>query len=285
MSAPSGSGEGIRPSALPARPYVIRDVTDPWAMRALEAVQVAAWGYPDREVLPSSMMRISSVCGGVVLGAYPALPPDDPQGEVPYGLAYGFPALVGGQLWHHSHLLAVHPDWRGSGLAVALKLRQRERVLAQGIARMTWTFDPLVARNARLNLGKLGARAISYHADWYALDDDRERAFPADRLMIEWDLTRPHAERPPPAPHGEVALATRPDDTEEPDEPDLTLRGRQLLAEVPRRAELMNDPLRRQWRLALREVLGHYLGRGYVVGDLAADGDRVFYVLTRVGEG
>jgi predicted GNAT superfamily acetyltransferase len=39
------------------------------------------------------------------------------------------------------------------------------------------------------------------------------------------------------------------------------------------------------WRLALREVLGHYLGQGYVVGDLAADGDRVFYVLTRVGEG
>ncbi|MFC6664842.1 hypothetical protein ACFP9V_05390 [Deinococcus radiopugnans] len=60
------------PASLPLRPYVIRDVTDPWAMRGLEGVQVDAWGYPDREVLPSSMFRISSVCGGVVLGAYAA---------------------------------------------------------------------------------------------------------------------------------------------------------------------------------------------------------------------
>lgn len=270
------------PAALPRRPYVIRDVTDPWAMRALEGVQVDAWGYLDREVLPSSMFRISSVCGGVVLGAYPAdLPEDAPQ--LPFGLAYGFPALMGGQLWHHSHLLAVHPDWRGSGLAVALKHAQRERVLAQGITRMTWTFDPLIARNARLNLGKLGARAVSYHADWYALGDDPATAFPADRLMVEWDLSQPRAPRPPPAPEGEIVLSAVLGG-EEPDAPTLNLSGSQLLAEVPRKAELMNEPLRLTWRLALREALGHYMSRGYVITDLAVDGERVFYVLTKEGQ-
>ncbi|MDV6375084.1 acyl-CoA acyltransferase [Deinococcus arenicola] len=250
-------------------------------MRALEGVQVDAWGYPDREVLPSSMFRISSVCGGVVLAAYPAdLPEDAPQ--LPYGLAFGFPALRDGQLWHHSHLLAVHPDWRGSGLAAALKHTQRERVLAQGITRMTWTFDPLIARNARLNLGKLGARAVGYHPDWYALGDDPATAFPADRLMIEWDLTRPRASHPPPAPDGEIVLAAV-SEGEEPGTPTLNLDAPQVLAEVPRKAELMNEPLRLLWRLALREALGHYMERGYVVTDLAADGERVFYVLTREG--
>jgi predicted GNAT superfamily acetyltransferase len=271
------------PGPLPLRPYVIRDVTDPWAMRGLEGVQVDAWGYPDREVLPSTMFRISSVCGGVVLGAYPAdAPPEgSPAGmALPFGLAYGFPALRDGQLWHHSHLLAVHPDWRGSGLAVALKYAQRERVLAQGLTRMTWTFDPLIARNARLNLGKLGARAISYHPDWYALGDDPATAFPADRLMIEWDLTRPRAAHPPPAPDGDVVLAAVPGG-EGPDAPRPGLDSPQVLAEVPRKAELMNEPLRLGWRLALREVLGEYLGRGYEVTDLAADGDQVYYVLTR----
>lgn len=264
--------------ASPGQDFVVRDVTDPWAMRALEDVQVAAWGYADREVLPGTMFRIGAVTGAVVLAAYPAAAP---EGR-PLGLAYGFPALrrdEGGEteLWHHSHLLAVRPECRGSGLAVALKHAQRERALAQGMTRMTWTFDPLVARNARLNLGKLGARAVSYHPDWYALDDDREAAFPADRLMIEWDLTRPQEERPAPAPRGEVLLEAdgrgwprvRRGDPAAPSS----------LAEVPTR-DLPED-VRHAWRLALREVLSERLAAGDVVSDLARAGDRAYYVLTR----
>lgn len=257
------------------RPFVIRDVTDPWAMRALESVQVRAWGYADREVLPATMFRIGAHTGAVVLGAYPE---NDP--EAPFGLAYGFPALRGGEVWHHSHLLAVDPGWRGSGAAVALKLVQRERALAQGLTRMTWTFDPLIARNARLNLGKLGARAVSHHPDWYALGEHRDTAFPADRLMVEWDLTAPHAERPAPAPKGEMAL-TVDGHNGTPDLPHLGLTGPRLLAEVPLRSDLLPEPMRLAWRHALRAVLGTYLRRGYVVTDLAREGERAFYVLTR----
>ena len=254
--------------------YVIRDVTDPWAFRALEDVQVAAWGYVDREVTPGTMLRISAVTGGIVLGAYP-LAGDT---ERPVGLAFGFPAWREGERWHHSHLLAVRPEWRGSGLAVALKLAQRERTLAQGVTLMTWTFDPLVARNARLNLGKLGARAVSYHADWYALEEDRGAAFPADRLMIEWDLTRLHAERPAPAPAGEMALQAA---GAGPGQVRLNLEASQVLAEVPTHAEALSTPERLRWRLALREVLNTSLARGYAVTDLAREGERAFYVLSR----
>lgn len=261
------------------RTFVIHDVTDPWDMRALEDVQVRAWGYPDREVLPATMFRIGAHTGAVVLAAYPA--GEEGAGapsSLPLGLAYGFPALREGQLWHHSHLLAVVPEWRGSGAAVALKLAQRERVLAQGLTRMTWTFDPLVARNARLNLGKLGARAVGYHPGWYALGEDREAAFPADRLMAEWDLTRPVQPRPAPAPQGERALEAEGD---LPSSPRLHLAGAAVLAEVPLWAERLPDPARRVWRHALREVLGGYLERGYAVTDLARQGERAFYVLTR----
>lgn len=267
-------------SRVPGRPFVIRDVTDPWAFRALERVQEAAWGYTDREITPGTLFRISAVTGGVVLGGYLATAPDDPQALVPVGLAFGFPAVVGGRSWHHSHLLAVHPEWRGTGLAVALKLAQRERAVRQGLTRMTWTFDPLVARNARLNLGKLGAVATSYHPDWYALEDDRLSAFPADRLMVEWDLTQPHAQRPAPPPRGQLALEAV-EYRSEPGQPRLYLAGGRVLAEVPLRAEALPEPVRLEWRLALREVLGSYLSRGYVVSDLAREGERAYYVLSK----
>ena len=246
--------------------YVIRDVTDPQALRELEDVQAAAWGFTDRELVPDTMFRIGAATGGVVLAAYPE------AGGAAVGLAYGFPALGGllgreGELWHHSHLLALRPEVRGTGLAVALKLAQRERALAQGLTRMTWTFDPLVTRNARLNFGKLGVTAGTYLPDWYAPH--------ADRLLAEWDLTRPHAERPAPAPAGVRVLEAA---GERPGTPDLTADALTLLAEVPLSA---SDETHPAWRLALRETLSAYLGRGYRVTDLARSGERAFYVLQR----
>ena len=235
--------------------YVIRDVTDPLALRELEDIQAAAWGYSDRELLPLTMFRISGAMGGVVLAAYPE------GGGPAAGLVYGFPALRGGQLWHHSHQLALRPEVRGTGLAVALKLAQRERVLAQGLTRMTWTFDPLVTRNARLNFGKLGITVSEYLPDWYGPG--------ADRLLADWDLTRPHAERPASRPVGEYVLQAV---GEHPGLPYLNADAPRLLAEAP----LKPDPV---WRRPLREVLTHYLGRGYHLTDLARAGERAFYVL------
>ena len=243
-------------------------------MRRLEDVQIAAWGYPEREVLPGTMLRISAATGGVVLAAYPV------DSDVPFGLAYGFPAMRKGQpghppeLWHHSHLLAVAPEWRGSGAAVALKLAQRRAALAQGHTLMTWTFDPLIARNARLNLGKLGARAVSYHPDWYDLGTD----VPADRLMVEWDLTREGTGRSTDLPDGETVLEA---DGSEPGTPKLDAATSPLLAEVPIHAETRPTGVRLRWRLALRAVMGEYLARGYAVTGLARQNERAWYVLER----
>ena len=253
--------------------FVIRDVTDPWRMKELEPLQNMGFGYGDLDVLPATMLRISAVTGGTVLAAYPASNEDAPA----VGLAYGFPAYANGQLRHHSHLLATRPEWRGTGMAVALKHAQKDRVLAQGIERMTWTFDPLIARNARLNMGKLGARAISYHPNWYALGENRETAFPADRLLIEWDLTQPSVEKPAPAPSGYYLLRANANGT--PEQQSADFDAATLLVEVPTTDR--HGPEKLAWRMALRDALSSAMQQGYVVTDLAREGERAYYVLIR----
>ena len=94
----------------------------------------------------------------------------------------------------HSHLLAVAEDRRGQGLGLALKQSQRAWALQRGITRVTWTFDPLVVRNAELNLRRLGAVAGEYLPDHYGRMRDAFNAGDAtDRLLVRWQLDSPRA--------------------------------------------------------------------------------------------
>ena len=178
-------------------------------------------------------------------------------------------------------MLAIDPAHRQSGLASALKHRQRTRAIALGYTRMTWTFDPLIARNGRFNLGKMGARAVAYREDWYALRGGIYAGLPADRFLIEWDLTADSQPHPAPAPHGQIALEASGNRA---GIPSLELSGNAVLIEVPRDIEALKaSDLRaaRSWRDAHRIVFPHYLQRGYVVTDLCVDGSRTFYLLER----
>ena len=259
--------------------YELRDITNPNELELLEDVQKAAWGYDDREVTPGSLMVASVHSGGIVVAAYPS------GSSHPVGFAFGFPAVRGGRLLHHSHLLAITPAHRGTGLARALKLRQRDRALEAGFELMTWTFDPLISRNARLNLGKLGARAVSYHADWYAIRGGIYAGLPADRLMVEWDLRSESTDHPIAradgvrvleAVDGKVELGVK--------SAKLELDTAFVLIEVPRDIEALKREhleVARAWRLAHREIFAAYFAQGYVATDLASDGSRAFYVLEK----
>ncbi|WP_370245813.1 hypothetical protein [Acidipila sp. EB88] len=89
----------------------------------------------------------------------------------------------------HSHMLAVRAADRNTGLGVALKLAQREDALRLGIRTMRWTFDPLVAKNAFLNLERLGVTVRRYIANFYGpLDSEQQGGLPSDRLLAEWSL-------------------------------------------------------------------------------------------------
>jgi predicted GNAT superfamily acetyltransferase len=263
--------------------YVIRDLLQATEIEALELIQARAWGYADRDIVPGAMMVVTAHSGGVVAAAYVA-------GErSPVGFVFGVPAVrpehIGlGKLIHHSHMLAIVPEHRGTGLAQALKLHQRERAIGMGYGLMTWTMDPLVARNARLNLGKLSARAVAYHNDWYAARD-LSTSLSADRFMIEWRLDREPVEHPVPKAIGPRALeAVDGNPRFGPQEPLLALNDPVMLIEVPRDIEgLKRDSLAQAqaWRTAHRVVFGHYFASGYAATDLTSDGERLFYSLER----
>lgn len=113
------------------------------------------------------------------------------------GVAVG--ALVGvlgwdGGLHVHSHVAAVAPAARG-GVGFALKLEQRAVALANGVTEVRWTYDPLIRRNARLNLEKLGATVRAYLPDFYGrLDDAISGSDASDRFEVRWQLDSPAVE-------------------------------------------------------------------------------------------
>jgi predicted GNAT superfamily acetyltransferase len=105
------------------------------------------------------------------------------------GFAYGFVSFERGQMAHHSHMLAVLPEYRNYKLGEKLKRAQCEFVLQQGITLMSWTFDPLQSLNAYFNFNKLGVVSDTYFVDFYG---DNAPSFlhqnSTDRLWVFWNL-------------------------------------------------------------------------------------------------
>lgn len=243
--------------------YHIRVVQNEQEFLALEQLQKIAWG---QVLTTASMLTISSQLGGVVIAAFPT------NQTIPVGLVYGFPAMKGRELWHHSHLLAVHPEWQGSGIATALKKAQREQVLAQGLSHMTWTFDPLMACDAHLNLNKLGAVVCEYHPAFYPAKTD----FPNDRLMVEWDLSTETDATNKSMDEGKLILQAQQDGHPSTVTPAWNTH-QTLWAEVPWQEP--TETLRSIWRLSLRRALYPALQNGYTLTGLAKTNGRAFYVL------
>ncbi len=93
---------------------------------------------------------------------------------------------------------------RDQGLGTKIKMHQWEWAKARGYASITWTFDPLVRRNARLNILKLGADLVSYEQNFYGeMADELNTGDESDRLIVRWDTSgsapepRPEIEEPP----------------------------------------------------------------------------------------
>src|SRR5436190_1217473 len=82
--------------------------------------------------------------------------------------------------------------FHGQQIGYQLKLAQRDYVAFQGVRLITWTFDPLESRNARLNIAKLGAVCNKYMRVPYGdMDDALNAAVPADRFQVDWWITSP----------------------------------------------------------------------------------------------
>ncbi|MCD2442910.1 hypothetical protein LQ757_11570 [Agromyces sp. SYSU K20354] len=169
-------------------------ITRPAVGDELDAVLArftVTWGVgrgPDR-----SMLQALDHAGNTLLIAIPTGPGSAPVPAL--GALLGF--LGWGDGVHlHSHMNAVDPAARGRGIGLALKLRQRAICLEHGIDEVRWTYDPLIRRNARMNLVRLGAEVIAYHPDFYGrLDDAITGADRSDRFEVRWRLDSPRTTR------------------------------------------------------------------------------------------
>ena len=172
----------MTPAATENSTMVIRDIEGGAQLRAVQELQKEVWGVPDLDVVPLSHLIAAKAAGGVLLGAF------DHENLV--GFVYGFVSYEHGRAGHHSQMLAVKPAFRNFNLGHKLKLAQRERVLAQGIDVMTWTFDPLQSLNAYFNFNKLGVLADRYFSNFYG---EEAASFlhrnGTDRLWVTWLLT------------------------------------------------------------------------------------------------
>ncbi len=159
------------------RPIVTLDEAD-------EVLRVMHAAWQGHGAFPREVVRALADSGNVPFGAF------DEQELIGYVLGWvGLGAEDG--LHVHSHMLAAVPERRHRGVGYALKLAQRAQALDMGIGLVRWTFDPLVARNARLNLHKLGAIADRFDRDHYgAMPDAVNAGERSDRFTVRWDLER-----------------------------------------------------------------------------------------------
>ena len=177
-----------------------------------------------------------------------------------------------------------------------LKLFQRDSVRFDGIRTIFWTYDPMVARNAHLNLNRLGATVLRYAPNMYGADTGSplHGGGETDRFIVRWDLDGPETRRaldegprrsarrlhvplPDPAcvvqrPGGRgTAAAGLPG-------------GDEVFVEVPADVEsLPPDGSLERWRETVRDAFLAYLRRGYAVESLVRNpsANRCFYVLRR----
>ena len=111
------------------------------------------------------------------------------------GAAFAFPATNSG-LHLHSHMTAVLPEYRDKGFGYALKIDQWNWAKKQNYSYLSWTFDPLVRRNAKLNIAKLGVDISAYYPNFYGdMPDALNAGDESDRLMVSWrtDIDAPKA--------------------------------------------------------------------------------------------
>lgn len=149
-------------------------------LRQAETLQRAVWGDGDLPD-PADLMLVIQSEGGLVAGAF--------MGARLVGYIFGFPTREPGV--QYSHRLGVRPDARGLGLGLGLKRYQRNWCLSRGIDRIRWTFDPLQALNATLNIHRLGAVSNTYLVDHYGEMGGINAGLASDRLLVEWHLASP----------------------------------------------------------------------------------------------
>jgi predicted GNAT superfamily acetyltransferase len=268
MTHPTEAAEAARAAGVS-----IREISEIVDLESAFAVFDEIWHpAPDNPPVTVEVMRALATEGGYVAGVFDA--------DLLVGASVGFCGPPRERSLH-SHIAGVSAAVRGRSVGRALKLHQRAWALDRGIAHITWTFDPLVRRNAWFNLARLGAVPVRYMPNFYggmsdAINADDE----SDRLLVRWDLEAA-AGAAPGAGGGVVALTVSPDGF-----PEVTGRSAPvLLVGLPADIESLRGEApdtARAWRFAVRDTLGTLMAAGGRVVGFDRDGG---YVVSTTQEG
>ena len=274
---------------------VIKILETPEDMTAVETLQRAVWPDSETDIVPAHMLITAVHNGGLVAGAF--------MEDQLIGFVFGFPGLEstpdGPRPKHCSHMMGVHPDHRDSGVGFALKRAQWQMVRHQGLDHITWTYDPLLSRNAHLNISKLGAVCNTYRRSEYGdMRDGLNAGLPSDRFQVDWWINTRRVERrlskrprkalkldnfskadlhPLYSPPFQAGGWLRPPEHFAPFEERLAL------AEIPNdfsSLKAADFPLARDWRFFTREVFETAFVAGFIATDFIHDQGRSFYVLS-----
>ena len=268
-------------------------------MSAVEALQREVWPGSETDVVPAHILITAVHNGGVLLGAFV-------DNEL-IGFVFGFPGIEstpdGPRPKHCSHIAGVHPDYRDSGVGFALKRAQWQIVRHQGLDHVTWTYDPLLSRNARLNIARLGAVCSTYRRSEYGdMRDGLNAGLPSDRFQVDWWINTKRVERRLSkrarptlslnhlmrvGVHPLYSLQTGPDNLPRPPEHVPSLEAQLIAAEIPSDFMALKSAdfaLARDWRFFAREFFETAFAEGYIVTDFVFDkgenSPRSFYILT-----
>jgi len=168
----------------------IRTVESPEDMAAIVTVFQQVWGTTV-PIVNVELLRAMAHSGGYVAAVYDT--------DRLIGASFGFLARHHGEPALHSHVTGILPGLQHTGVGRSIKLHQRDWAAARDIAWITWTFDPIVRRNAWFNIEVLGAHVSEYVVNFYGEMSDSINAHDeSDRLVVAWP-TDPDVPRPTPA--------------------------------------------------------------------------------------
>ncbi len=176
-----GAAERAAAAAAERADVVVRPVEHIDELRQVSELLESVWGRNTEGVpINREVMRSLAHAGGCTTAAF-----DRGGGLV--GAAVLSPDSKPSAMY--SLIAAAAPGNADRGIGYAVKLSQRAWALARGCNLIHWTFDPLVGRNARFNLAKLGAESTEYEVSFYGqMSDDLNGDDDADRLVARWVL-------------------------------------------------------------------------------------------------
>lgn len=278
----TGSAKALADAAARMSGVTIRNLADTDDLQAAHQLYQRIWQSSNNSSpVTAELLRAMAAGGCYVGGAFDST-------EL-IGASFGFfgPPV---EKSLHSHIAGVSARMRGRKVGFALKVHQRAWAMSRGVDRITWTFDPLIRRNAYFNIVKLAAEPVTYHPDFYGrVGSEGKPSGDTDRLLVHWQLTRPEvieacSGRPKlieaaAARASGAAVGLDVTSTGWP-VPGRTNSGIVLVAVPPDIEELRrrNPVCAEEWQAAMREVLGSLLADGAWIKGFDRDG---WYVVHR----